>query len=144
MIGLFRSDCPGRCDWIADPGYIHPTTQVLIQNSSTSVNPVDWYVRDGQYDAKFPKCLGGDLAGTVLEADPDSSFKPGDKVFALAPWYLGNEHAVGGYSELVSPKQEWLARVPETLPLDEAGGVPLVALTAVQVGMTSDQSLASC
>ncbi len=39
-----------------------------------------------------------------------------------------------GYSEVVSAKEEWLASVPDALPLQEAGGVPLVALTAVQVG----------
>lgn len=111
----------------------HPL-QVLIQQVSSSVNPVDWYVKNGSYDPKLPKCLGGDVAGTVLEADEGSPYRPGDKVFALTPWYLGTEHQVGGYCQVVSVKEEWLARVPSGLALDEAGGVPLVALTAVQVG----------
>lgn len=109
---------------------------MLIKQYSTSVNPVDWYVKNGAYDPKYPKCLGGDVAGIVLEADATSPYKPGDKVFALTPWYLGSEHSVGGYCEIVSVKEEWLANVPESLPLDEAGGVPLVALTAVQVCVT--------
>ncbi len=53
-------------------------------------------MKNGAYNPKFPKCLGGDIAGTVLEADDTSAYRPGDKVFALAPWYLGSEHQVGG------------------------------------------------
>ena len=39
----------------------------------------------------------------------------------------------GTYAQYVSAKEEWLAYCPKTLPLHEAGQVPLVALTAWQV-----------
>ena len=39
----------------------------------------------------------------------------------------------GTYAEYVSPKEEWLAYCPKSLPLHEAGQVPVVALTAWQV-----------
>ena len=39
----------------------------------------------------------------------------------------------GTYAEYVSAKEEWLAYVPQSLPLHEAGQVPLVALTCWQV-----------
>ncbi len=39
----------------------------------------------------------------------------------------------GTYAEYISPKEEWLAYCPKSLPLHEAGQVPVVALTAWQV-----------
>ncbi|GAB4822686.1 hypothetical protein N2152v2_009732 [Parachlorella kessleri] len=84
--------------------------------------------------------LGGDVAGIVEEADEGSKasggnllarFKKGDKVFALTPGYY-NETPEGCYAEYVVAEEGWVARVPDNLPLDEAAGVPLVALTAWQ------------
>jgi hypothetical protein len=42
--------------------------------------------------------------------------------------------STGSYAQYASVPEDWLARVPATLPLEQAGGVPLVALTAWQVG----------
>ena len=39
----------------------------------------------------------------------------------------------GTYAEYVSAKEEWLATAPKSVPLHEAGQIPLVALTAWQV-----------
>ena len=41
--------------------------------------------------------------------------------------------SAGCYAEYVVAEEGWLAKVPDNLPLDEAAGVPLVALTAWQV-----------
>ena len=41
----------------------------------------------------------------------------------------------GCYAEYVVAEERWVAKVPDNLPLDEAAGVPLVALTAWQVGL---------
>ena len=59
-------------------------------------------------------------------------FKTGDRVFGLAPWFWMT-FKQGTYAEYVSSKEEWLAYCPKSLPLHEAGQVPLVALTAWQV-----------
>ena len=44
----------------------------------------------------------------------------------------------GTYAEYVSAKEEWLAYCPKSLPLHEAGQVPLVSLTCWQVYMHQD------
>ncbi len=41
--------------------------------------------------------------------------------------------SAGCYGEYVVAEEGWVARVPDNLPLDEAAGVPLVALTSWQV-----------
>lgn len=105
--------------------------QVLVKLTSTCVNPVDTYVRNGAYAPKsFPKCLGGDVAGIVEEADGGSKFKKGDKVFALTTGFV--EGQFGTYCQYASVAEADLAYIPDSLPLDEAGAVPLVALTAWQ------------
>ncbi|KAL3157718.1 hypothetical protein ABBQ32_012147 [Trebouxia sp. C0010 RCD-2024] len=96
--------------------------EVLIKQYSSSVNPVDWKMR------QIP---GGDIAGVVTEAGNGSKFKTGDRVFGLAPWFWMT-FKQGTYAENVSAKEEWLAYCPKSLPLHEAGQVPLVALTAWQ------------
>ena len=53
-------------------------------------------------------------------------------MFGLAPWFWMN-FKEGTYAEYVSAKEDWLAHAPKSLPLHEAGQVPLVALTAWQV-----------
>ena len=59
-------------------------------------------------------------------------FKKGDRVIGLAPWYWMS-FKEGTYAEYVSAKEEWLATAPNSVPLHEAGQIPLVALTAWQV-----------
>lgn len=76
--------------------------------------------------------LGGDVAGVVDEADEGGRFKKGDAVFALHPGFF-NDRQDGCYAEYVAADEAWLARVPtDKLPLSEAAGLPLVALTAWQ------------
>ncbi|GAB4822684.1 hypothetical protein N2152v2_009730 [Parachlorella kessleri] len=58
-------------------------------------------------------------------------FKKGDKVFALTPGFF-IQTPEGCYAEYVVAEEGWVARVPDNLPLDEAAGVPLVALTSWQ------------
>ena len=50
----------------------------------------------------------------------------------------------GTYAEYVSAKEEWLAYCPKSLPLHEAGQVPLVALTAWQVAALHRRASKQC
>ena len=59
-------------------------------------------------------------------------FKKGDRVIGLAPWFWMT-FKEGTYAEYASAKEEWLAYCPKSLPLHEAGQVPLVSLTCWQV-----------
>jgi NADPH:quinone reductase-like Zn-dependent oxidoreductase len=79
---------------------------VLVKLHSSSVNPVDTYVRNGAVKVDGSPCvLGGDLAGVVAEADEGSRFKCGDHVAALTPggWVRGRG-AVGDCLQQVQGK----------------------------------------
>eukprot|EP00877_Chromochloris_zofingiensis_P015047 jgi/Chrzof1/9797/Cz04g16010.t1 len=107
--------------------------EVLVRLVGTSVNPVDVKIRSGELPEPtvYPKILGGDVAGLVEEADENSKFKKGDNVFALTYgyWYGTQE---GSYAEYAVVSEDFLAYAPSSIPLSQAGGVPLAALTAWQ------------
>lgn len=105
--------------------------QVLVKLQSSSVNPVDTFVRKGEIPPeRLPKIPGGDLAGVVAEAEPGSRFKPGDRVAALTYGYWTIPE--GTYAQYFAVKEDELAALPASVPLDTAGGLPLVGLTAAQ------------
>lgn len=113
------------------PRPVRKPGEVLVRLTSTSVNPIDTAIRSGRMKPVLvPKILGGDVAGHVAEAAPDSKFKPGDAVAALTPGYWVDVQ--GTYAQFVAVEESQLARVPAGVDLATAGGIPLVALTAWQ------------
>lgn len=103
--------------------------QVLIDNRATSVNPVDYKLREGLSklaNPRLPAVPGGDVAGVVLEADAGSAFKPGDRVFALT------HRCVGAYTSRIVLPEAALAHIPEGKSFEDAAAFPLAALTAWQ------------
>ena len=80
---------------------------------------------------KLPNVLGGDVAGKVLEADEGSQFPRGTRVYACTDGFQLYSRE-GAYCEYVSAPENQFAKVPDSLPLDEAAGLPLVSLTAWQ------------
>eukprot|EP00877_Chromochloris_zofingiensis_P015015 jgi/Chrzof1/9768/Cz04g15030.t1 len=70
--------------------------EVLIKLHSTSVDPVDTMVRDGTFPVqKFPKILGGNIAGEVVEADEGSKVLLGGCIAAAVlgiSKFMSNEH----------------------------------------------------
>lgn len=106
--------------------------EIKIKVHSTSVNPVDYKMRQSdQFDTKLPRVLGGDVAGVVVD-EGGKKWKAGDRVFALTDRFAGPKED-GSYAEYAWVKEEWLAPAPKSLSLEtEAGAVPLVFLTAYQ------------
>ncbi len=106
--------------------------QILIEMHATSINPIDWKLREGYLKEMlpfdFPIILGWDAAGTVKEVGSNvSHFKKGDKVFSRPA--TTNK---GTYAEYVVAEESLVARMPENLDYDEAASVPLTGLTAWQ------------
>lgn len=106
--------------------------QVLIRVHYSSVNPVDWKIRNGSLrlltGSKFPMRLGFDIAGEVVEMGSSATrFNKCDRVFGM----LDFRH-IGAYAEYVCISENKLALIPENLDLREAAAVPLAALTAYQ------------
>ncbi len=108
-------------------------TEVLVRVAAAGINPVDWKTRQGSgfRDAigDPPMILGWDVAGVVEAVDPDvTRFAPGDRVFGM-PWFPRLARA---YAEFVTAPARQLARTPEALTDEQAGGLPLAGLTAWQ------------
>lgn len=103
--------------------------EVLVRIAATSVNPVDYKMRSGEAQARFPVqfpgILGRDLSGVVRALGPGvTGFAPGDKVIAVAS---------ATYAELAAVKADDLTHLPEGLDLVEAAALPLVTLTGEQL-----------
>jgi NADPH:quinone reductase-like Zn-dependent oxidoreductase len=108
-------------------------TEVLVRLTAAGINPVDWKTRQrGGYRQAVgdpPLILGWDIAGVVEEVDPDvTRFAPGDRVFGM-PWFPRLARA---YAEYATSPARQLARTPDALSDEQAGGLPLAGLTAWQ------------
>ncbi|HEX7063597.1 MAG TPA: NADP-dependent oxidoreductase [Bacillales bacterium] len=108
------------------------SNDVLIEIAATSVNPVDWKIREGYLQEKinyeFPLILGLDAAGVIKEVGKNvKSFQVGDEVFTR-PDILRN----GTYAEYVAVDESLVAAKPNNLTFEEAASIPLVGLTSWQ------------
>jgi len=106
--------------------------EVLIKVHATSVNPVDWKIREGQRKVKFPGklplTLGWDVSGTIEAlGEKVSAFKKGDEVYGR-PDPTKN----GAYAEYIVVKANIISIKPTSIGHTEAAAVPLAGLTAWQ------------
>jgi NADPH:quinone reductase-like Zn-dependent oxidoreductase len=104
--------------------------EVVVRVAASSVNPVDWLVRDGGAKSfvrvSFPVILGCDLAGTVAEVGAKvTGLRVGDEVFAMMP------HDWGAHAELVALQASLVVKKPAALSMQEAASIPTVAMTAL-------------
>ncbi len=103
--------------------------QVKVRVVATSINPIDWKLREGMkrpgMSLEPPTILGRDASGEVVEVGPGvTRFRPGARVTGLV---------MGGYAERVVAKDEAWAEVPDGLNLPDAAALPLVTLTGSQL-----------
>ncbi|HWR58870.1 MAG TPA: NAD(P)-dependent alcohol dehydrogenase [Thermodesulfovibrionales bacterium] len=106
--------------------------QILVRVYYSSVNPVDWKIRNGSLKfligSRFPMVLGFDVAGEVIETGTGvTRFRKGDRVFGMLHY-----RQRGAYAEYIAAKEDYLAIIPENLDFKEAAAVPLAGLTAYQ------------
>lgn len=107
--------------------------QVRVRIAASSVNPLDWHeLRGTPYVVRIsrgvrrPKnpALGSDLAGTVDAVGPGvTRFAVGDEVFGSSR---------GAWAEFAVVSEAGLAHRPPALGVDEAAGLGVAALTALQ------------
>jgi len=103
--------------------------EVLIKVRAAGVNPVDWKVRKGEARFltgwKFPKILGIESAGEVVEAGPHvATYKAGDAVIASGSLRLG------AYAEYVAVSGKNVFPKPENISFEEAAAIPIAGMTA--------------
>jgi len=107
---------------------------VLLKVKSAGVNPVDAAVARGMLKdvipTEFPVVPGWDIAGIVEERGHAARrFEKGDEVYAYARRPV-IQH--GTFAEYISLPESYLAIRPQNVTMEEAGGIPLVGLTAYQ------------
>ncbi len=113
------------------PVPVLPPRHGLVKIQAASINPVDWKLRSGQLKLitgrKFPRIMGADLAGTLVELRGDGNgLKAGDAVCGFA--YPADPP--GSLAEYCAVPLDRLAPVPAGLTLLEAAALPLVGVTA--------------
>ncbi|WP_274910921.1 NADP-dependent oxidoreductase [Streptomyces sp. WZ-12] len=113
--------------------------QIRIAVRAAGVNPVDWRIREGQFQElrpiELPAGVGQDASGVVDEVGEGvEGIEVGDRVFGEGA------HTYAEFAVLSA----W-ARMPEGLTFQEAAGYPSVVETALrllrEVGVRSGQTL---
>jgi len=106
--------------------------RVRIAVRAAGINPVDSKLRSGfipvPAEVPFPRGVGGDYAGVVLEAGPTATYTDGTTV-EIGDEVLGWTMGEAIREELVVPASN-LARKPAALAFTVAGGLVTPALTA--------------
>lgn len=102
--------------------------EVLVRVHATSINPLDFQVRRGDYSDLVPlPCITGhDVSGVVEEIGPGvTSFVPGDEV-----WYTPQIfHGPGSYAEYHVAVESIIGKKPPSLSHLEAASLTLVGGT---------------
>lgn len=124
----------GEADVLHLANHLIPTRsagQLLIQVLASSVNPIDYRFRRGDMKGLipfgFPRIPGYDVAGKIVESDSGSAFKVGERVIAFL------DHTRGGaLADYAVCTESVAAKIPDSMPIDEAAAIPLAATTALQ------------
>eukprot|EP00514_Thraustochytrium_sp_LLF1b_P012190 CAMPEP_0184542260 /NCGR_PEP_ID=MMETSP0199_2-20130426/1872_1 /TAXON_ID=1112570 /ORGANISM="Thraustochytrium sp., Strain LLF1b" /LENGTH=318 /DNA_ID=CAMNT_0026936031 /DNA_START=137 /DNA_END=1089 /DNA_ORIENTATION=+ len=131
--------------------------QVRVKVQAVSLNPVDYKVMDTPlWPTPLPLTPGYDISGVVDQVASDvTNFKAGDNVFCCN-WELdegqptgqhGDKFGLigGGLAEYILLPAVKLSAKPEGVSHEEAAGVSLVGLTALQsldkAGVTKDSKV---
>ncbi|WP_099974159.1 NADP-dependent oxidoreductase [Lactobacillus terrae] len=106
--------------------------EVLVEVKATSINPIDWKLREGYLSEMipldFPIILGWDVSGVITRIGSDvTNFKVGDKILARPD--LTNR---GTYAQYTAVKEDKLALLPDNVSFEEGAALPLAGLTAWQ------------
>ncbi|WP_312508662.1 zinc-binding dehydrogenase [Chryseobacterium culicis] len=106
---------------------IKDPTQVLVKVRATSVNPLDFQIRRGDYASFFelPVITGHDIAGDIVSVgEAVKKWKAGDKVY-----YSPRFGSSGSYSEYHLTDESSLSRMPYNISYEEAASIPLIGGT---------------
>ena len=107
------------------------TGEVVIKIAASSVNPVDYKIRDGRGSflaQSHPTILHPDASGTISEiGDGVTGFGVGDRVMSFATGISGKP---GALAEYMAADARMIARIPDNLSFEQAAALPLVGVTS--------------
>jgi NADPH:quinone reductase-like Zn-dependent oxidoreductase len=107
-------------------------TDVLIEVKAAAINPIDKSIvlgnLQGLLPIPFPSTSAYDVSGIVVEKGNDvSNFEIGDLVYSRVP-----QEQMGTIAEYVAVTSEAVSKKPGNISFEEAAGIPLAGLTALQ------------
>jgi NADPH:quinone reductase-like Zn-dependent oxidoreductase len=105
---------------------------ILIEVKAAGLNAIDYKIVEGHLKEKvilnLPCTIGYDVSGVVVEMGADvSKFEIGDEVYSRVP-----QDQMGTVAEFVVVKSDLVAKKPGNITFEEASGLPLTGLTAIQ------------
>ncbi|GGL37042.1 quinone oxidoreductase [Halarchaeum grantii] len=107
--------------------------EIRVEVAASSVNPVDYKIRQGaipDFTPPLPATLGCDVAGVVDAVGGDvERFEEGDEVYGM-PGGAGRQGALADYAV---GHAGTFAHAPDSIPLEDAAALPVVALTAYEM-----------
>ena len=112
--------------------------EVLVKVFATSVNPLDYQVRRGDYkdELTLPVITGHDVSGEIVEVGPGvENFGVGDQVYYTPEIFKGQ----GSYAEYHAAHESIIALKPKNISHLEAATLPLAAGTAWEMLVTRAQ-----
>ena len=112
------------------PGKSAGAGQVLVDVKAAGVNPVDTYIRSGQYASlpPLPYTPGADAAGVVAAVGTDvGDFKAGDRVY-ISGTVEGRAH--GSYAQQAVCTLDQVHHLPGHVSFAEGAGVGVPYVTA--------------
>src|ERR1700683_155255 len=108
-----------RLEDVPDP--VPGSGQVVVRVRAVGVNPVETYIRAGNYGKRdLPYTPGGDCAGEIASVGPGvTRFAPGDRVYTAGT-------VSGAYAELALCNEGSVHRLPERISFEQgaSGGLP--------------------
>lgn len=112
--------------------------ELLVRIEATSVNPVDYQTRRGDYRdmMSLPAIIGADVSGVVEKiGGTDEEFAVGDEVYYMPQFLKGS----GSYAQYHVADKSIVARKPANLSHVEAASIPLVWATVWDCLVTRGQ-----
>ncbi|HLL53822.1 MAG TPA: NAD(P)-dependent alcohol dehydrogenase [Myxococcaceae bacterium] len=110
--------------------------EVLVRVHAAGVNASDRHLRRSPFHLPLLRLLGRapvaglELAGVVAERGPGATrFEVGEEVYGALPGSLDG----GTYAEFVRMREDWLGRKPRNVSFEEAAGLPVGGMTALQM-----------
>ncbi|KAK5273878.1 hypothetical protein LTR99_000867 [Exophiala xenobiotica] len=125
---------------------VYPTVgegEIIVKVSAIAINPMDWMIQTMGEKLfsflKYPYCGGDDVAGTVVEVGSGvADFKPGARVFGVAPGFDARE---GAFQDYVVLRANATAHIPVDGSFAQACVLPL-AICSAAAGLYQKNMLA--
>jgi|SRR5690606_39845 len=112
--------------------------EVLVKVLATSINPLDYQVRRGDYknELELPVITGHDVSGEIVELGSGvENFKIGDQVYYTPEIFNGH----GSYAQYHCAHESIIGLKPKNISHLEAATLPLAAGTAWEMLVTRAQ-----